>query len=114
NGWRTEEWCADFALWVWRQAGANTSGLNAAANSFYIYGVNHGTYHTSSPRVGDAVVFNVSSGTSHVGLVVAANGNSFTYISGNSTGPDGNTNATTQKNLSVGSGGVSGFSSPIA
>lgn len=114
NGWRTEEWCADFALWVWQQAGANTAGLNAAANSFYLYGVNNGTYHTSNPQVGDAVVFNVSSGTSHVGLVVAANGDSFTYISGNSTGSDGTTTWTTEKNLSVGSGGVSGFSSPVA
>jgi len=114
NGWRTEEWCADFALWVWSQAGANVGGLNAMANSFYTYGVDHGTYHTSSPRVGDAVVFNVSEGTSHVGLVVSVDGDSFSYISGNSTGSDGSTSWTTQKNLSVGTGGVSGFSSPVA
>lgn len=115
NGWRTEEWCADFATWVWRHAGANTGGLNPGAISFYNYGISRGTWHTSSPRVGDAVVFNVSGGSaSHVGLVVSTNGNSFSMISGNSYNPgDGQDDAITQTNLSVGSGGVSGFASPV-
>lgn len=116
NGWRTEEWCADFATWVWGQAGANTGGLNPGAISFYNYGVNHGTWHTGSPQVGDAAVFNVSGGyASHVGLVVSASGNSFTMISGNSYNPnDGADDAVTQVNLTAGSGGVSGFASPVS
>ncbi|PZS12341.1 MAG: hypothetical protein DLM57_19205, partial [Pseudonocardiales bacterium] len=116
NGWRTEQWCADFATWVWRHAGANTSGLNPGAISFKNYGVRHGTWHTGNPRAGDAVVFNVSGGSaSHVGLVVSASGNSFVMISGNTYNPnDGRDDVVGRANRSVGSGGVSGFASPVA
>lgn len=116
NGWRTEEWCSDFALWVWRQAGITVGGLTAAASTFYAYGQQHSTWHTTNPRVGDAVVFNLSSsGTyaSHVGLVTAVNGASITMISGNShNSADGQDDIIGQANLAVGSGGVSGFTDP--
>lgn len=116
NGWRTEEWCSDFATWVWRQAGINVGGLSPAASSFYAYGQQHGTWHTTSPRVGDAVVFNLSaSGTyaSHVGLVTAVNGASVTMISGNSyDSADGQDDTISQASLTVGGGGVSGFTDP--
>lgn len=49
NGGQPEYWCADFAMWVWAQAGADTSGLTAAAGSFYTYGLDHGTLHSSPP-----------------------------------------------------------------
>ncbi|MEP7020333.1 MAG: CHAP domain-containing protein, partial [Pseudonocardiales bacterium] len=115
NGWRTEQWCADFATWVWQHAGANTSGLNPGAISFKNYGVRHGTWHTGSPRVGDAVVFNVSGGSaSHVGLVVSASGNSFVMISGNTRNPNtGRDDIVGRANRTAGSGGVSGFASPV-
>src|ERR1700722_9617020 len=57
NGGLPEYWCADFVRWVWANAGAsNTSEVNAAAGSFYVFGQNHGTLH-ASPLLGDAVVF---------------------------------------------------------
>ena len=79
NGGAGEYWCADFALWVWQHAGGGgitVTGLTAAAGSFYVYGENHGTLHTSStytPHVGDAIVFNYAGGgyADHVGLVGA-------------------------------------------
>ncbi len=74
NGGEPEYWCADFALWVWGQAGADTSGLTAAAGSFYTYGLDHGTLH-SSPAVGDAVVFDYQGGgvADHVAIVTQVN-----------------------------------------
>lgn len=75
NGGEPEYWCADFARWVWGQAGAgDTSELNAAAGSFYVYGQNHGTLH-DSPTVGDAVVFDYhGDGTAdHVAIVSKVN-----------------------------------------
>lgn len=87
-----EQWCADFARWVWAQSGvANTSDLHPAAGSFYLYGQKHGTLHTNTdytPRVGDAVVFNygvAGAGTAkHVALVSKVNANgTIETISGN-------------------------------
>ena len=76
NGGQPEYWCADFAKWVWQQAGADTSGLTAAAGSFYVYGQNHGTLHPW-PSVGDAVVFDYAGGgyADHVALVTKVNAN---------------------------------------
>ena len=77
NGGQPEYWCADFARWVWAAAGApNTNELTAAAGSFYVYGQNHGTLH-SSPEVGDAVVFDYKGGgyADHVAIVTAVYSN---------------------------------------
>ncbi|HEY1958912.1 MAG TPA: CHAP domain-containing protein [Polyangiaceae bacterium] len=77
NGGKPEYWCADFARWVWEQAGvSDTSGLTAAAGSFYVYGENHGTLH-DTPHVGDAVVFDYAGGgyADHVALVTAVEPN---------------------------------------
>jgi CHAP domain-containing protein len=76
-----EYWCADFAKWVWQNANGgtiNTSGLTPGAGSFYTYGSNNGTLHTSSsyvPQAGDAVVYDYqgSGVADHVGLVTAVN-----------------------------------------
>ncbi|MBS2964125.1 CHAP domain-containing protein [Actinocrinis puniceicyclus] len=76
-----EYWCSDFAKWVWQNASGGTiniSGLTAGSGSFYTYGSNNGTLHTSTsyvPRVGDAIVFNYTGGgvADHVGLVAAVN-----------------------------------------
>lgn len=118
TGWRTGEWCADFATWVWRQAGANVGGLTAAAASFASYGKSHNTWHTTGPRVGDAVVFDLSSDgstASHVGLVTGVSGSSFTMISGNAADPvDGQVDAVAQVSLADSRGGVAGFASPVS
>ncbi|MGO9707842.1 MAG: CHAP domain-containing protein [Polyangiaceae bacterium] len=75
NGGSPEYWCADFALWVWANAGvSNVSGLDAAAGSFYVYGQNNGTL-SDTPAVGDAVVFDYSGGgvADHVAIVTQVN-----------------------------------------
>jgi hypothetical protein len=91
NGGRPEYWCADFARWVWGRAGADTSGLTAAAGSFYVYGLDHRTLH-SKPAVGDAVVFDYQGGgvAEHVAIVVQVNGNgTIETISGDWGGDSG-------------------------
>jgi surface antigen len=68
-----EEWCSDFARWVWSQAGVlYTDQLTPAAGSFGTYGRQHGTGLHKRPRVGDAVVFNDDGHgvASHVAIVV--------------------------------------------
>jgi uncharacterized protein (TIGR02594 family) len=84
RGTRKEAWCADFAGYIWKVAGANTAGLTAGAISFYTYGKRHGTFKTSNPQPGDVVVFNTTSDARHVGIVTAVNNpRSITMISGN-------------------------------
>ena len=69
-----EYWCADFAKWVWANSGYDTSGLTAAAQSFYEYGQSHGTFHGTA-QAGDAVVYSSSPGgyADHVAIVTAVN-----------------------------------------
>ena len=80
NGGKPEYWCADFAKWVWAALGVPyTSDLSAAAGSFYTYGQRHGTL-TSTPAVGDAVVFDYSNAggyayADHVAIVSQVNPN---------------------------------------
>jgi peptidoglycan hydrolase-like protein with peptidoglycan-binding domain len=109
NGWKTQEWCADFAKWVWIQAGANTSGTNSLAASFESYGKNHGTWHTSSPLPGDAIVFD-----GHVGLVVSSTASTVTYISGNTYNPsDGKDDVVRQNTVSRSASNLYGYSTPL-
>jgi len=81
-GLRSEQWCADFAAWAWQQAGAVvdyklTSGyLNAASASFYVWGVDHGTWHAAgsgyTPQPGDVAVYGLDTATDtavHVAVV---------------------------------------------
>lgn len=79
-----EEWCADFAEWVWLQAGvtADMDLINPGANSFYAWGKAQGqalTVDATDPQVGDAVVFyppgsiSTSTGADHVGIVTGVN-----------------------------------------
>jgi CHAP domain len=82
-----QEWCADFAKWVWEQGGvtADTGVLNAAAASFYQWALDQGqhpAFDSGTPAVGDAIVFYPASDTApnasyadHVGLVVGVNSN---------------------------------------
>ncbi|GAA1960076.1 CHAP domain-containing protein [Kitasatospora viridis] len=71
NSGAPEYWCADFAKWVWRNAGADTTGLTAWAHSFVEAAPQDGaTVHTDPayrPQPGDAVVYS----THHVGIVSA-------------------------------------------
>ncbi|MEV4944318.1 FG-GAP-like repeat-containing protein [Streptomyces sp. NPDC053755] len=105
----SEAWCADFAKWVWAQAGVNVTGLTAAAGSFGQY--NGGLQ--STPHVGDAVVFNYNGAgyADHVALVKSINADgTITTIGGNQSG------AVTYGTISNGyynSQKVSGYVSPI-
>lgn len=92
NGGQPEYWCADFALWVWSNAGvSNVSGLDAAAGSFYVYGQNNGTL-SNTPAVGDAVVFDYQGGgvADHVAIVTQVNGDgTIETVSGDWNGDSG-------------------------
>jgi hypothetical protein len=92
NGGQPEYWCADFARWVWEQAGASdTSALTAAAGSFYVYGQTYGTLH-STPLLGDAVVFDYSGGgvADHVAIVTQVNADgTIETVSGDWNGQNG-------------------------
>lgn len=93
TGLRSEEWCADFAAWVWRKAGAQftysfgTSDINAASGSFYLWGMDHGTWHpvTSgyTPQPGDVAVYGLDPTTGSADHVAVVTG----YTTG-SRGPD--------------------------
>lgn len=84
SGLRSEEWCADFAAWVWQRAGAvvvyhfSTGDLSSASYSFYQWGVDHGTWHPVgsgySPRPGDVAVYGLDVATQtavHVAIVTS-------------------------------------------
>lgn len=92
NGNLNEEWCADFAAWVWRQAGASftyqfiNGDINSSSASFYEWGIAHGTWHPVDdgyvPQPGDVAVYGLDRTTltaDHVAIV--------TSISSGDTGP---------------------------
>jgi CHAP domain len=119
----SEFWCADFAKWVWEQAGVTSDlgNLNAGANSFTAWGYAHHepvTLDRNDPAVGDVVVFFPPSATQkavdtsdpwdepsadHVGIVTAVNTNgTVDLVNGDFMGP---TNISVQydADISVGS-----------
>jgi len=83
SGERAEEWCADFAAWAWQKAGVHfTYGydpgeINAAAVSFYEWGVANGEWHPATSGYvaapGDVAVYGLSLGAHpsavHVAIV---------------------------------------------
>ncbi|HEX4789719.1 MAG TPA: PKD domain-containing protein, partial [Actinospica sp.] len=96
-----EEWCADFAKWVWEQAGVTVglNTLNAGANSFYAWARAQGgnpAADSGTPQVGDAVVFypagTISSGSfaDHVGLISSVNADgTVSMVNGDFLGSNG-------------------------
>lgn len=93
NGNLNEEWCADFAAWVWQKAGANVTfqyingDLNSSSASFYEWGASRGTWHAVgsgyNPQPGDVAVYGLDTATlvaQHVAIVIS-------YAPG-SRGPD--------------------------
>jgi len=80
---RDEQWCADFAAWVWHKAGVRfvygpgPGDLNAASVSFYLWGVAHHTWRPVGsayvPQPGDVAVYGLDlqrSQAQHVAIVV--------------------------------------------
>ena len=83
NGNLDEEWCADFAAWVWRRRGAAVTyrfvngDLNSSAASFYEWGVSRGTWHPVGsgyvPVPGDVAVYGLDIANlvaAHVAIVI--------------------------------------------
>ena len=84
SGERSEEWCADFAAWVWHEAGAavvygySPGELNGAAYSFYDWGVDHRRWHPVgsgyAPEPGDVAVYGLDPAAAtakHVAVVTS-------------------------------------------
>ncbi len=85
TGELSEEWCADFAAWAWRQAGVHVTygyapgDINAGAVSFYEWGIATGHWHPASAGYvaapGDVAVYGLSLGAepsaAHVAIVTA-------------------------------------------
>jgi CHAP domain len=78
-----EEWCADFAAWVWQRAGVPLTyeyvngDLNSSAASFYEWGAARGTWHAAgsgyTPEPGDVAVYGLDPGAlvaAHVAIVI--------------------------------------------
>jgi uncharacterized protein (TIGR02594 family) len=111
-----EAWCADFAQYVWEQAGMDTTGITAYAGSFLSYGQQNGTLkprNATNVAPGDAVVWGVSaSNAQHVGIVeqVLANGD-VKVINGNYS--DKVTETTNARSSTVEGFGIAGFVSPV-
>ncbi len=98
---QNEFWCADFAKWVWSQAGVGSDlgTLNPGAASFYTWAMQHGQqprFGSDTPAVGDAVVFyppwdSAPNGNwaDHVGIVAGVNSNGTVDLVNGDFGGDG-------------------------
>jgi len=88
-GTSSEEWCSDFAQWVWVMAGVDTTGINGWAYTFVDWAqARTGAWKpgpSTNPQPGDAVVWgDTSTGyASHVGIVVAVDGGMIDVVAGN-------------------------------
>ncbi len=88
-----EEWCSDFAQWVWAQAGIDTTGIDGWSYTWVDWGQSHvGAWQpgpTNDPQPGDAVIWGDTSSSygAHVGLVVGVSGGWIDVVSGNSGPP---------------------------
>jgi hypothetical protein len=111
NGWRAQPWCADFARWVWAQAGARAAGLSAGAVSFRSYGTWVTGSHLNGVRPGDAIGYRFHTGTyenDHVGIVVSVTATTITTIEGNYS------NSVRQLTITRGWSDISGYARPQA
>ncbi len=132
SGLRSEEWCADFAAWAWRQAGADFTyqlspgDINAASASFYVWAVGHGTWHPAgvgyTPQPGDVAVYGLDTVTDtadHVAVVTAytpgARGPDVVNGDGDRTGFSVVETGTDQYRADTQGGGspLSGYASPL-
>ncbi|MEW9553361.1 CHAP domain-containing protein, partial [Nonomuraea sp. NPDC050783] len=119
--WRNSDWCADFAKYVWKNAGVSdadvpeTSGgvLTGWASSFKDYGTKHGTWQARSsgykPQPGDAVVFDWTQNgeIDHVGIVKSATDTTVYTIEGNSG------NRIKENSYSRSDADIVGYSAPV-
>jgi hypothetical protein len=130
-GLRSNAWCADFAAWVWRQAGVSFtygftgSDINAWAASFYFWGLATGNWHPLSsgysPQPGDVAVYGnltEASGPGHVGIYIGGPASSPTVVNGNwavnwpNPANYGVILQTGETNTGIAGGGLDGYASP--
>ena len=85
SGLSSEKWCADFAAWVWREAGLSfqygygAGEINGAVISIYEWAVDNGEWHAAGSGYvaspGDLAVYGLSLGpqpsAAHVAIVTA-------------------------------------------
>ncbi|HEY0638435.1 MAG TPA: amidase domain-containing protein [Pseudonocardiaceae bacterium] len=106
-------WCANFAEYVWKNGGANTSGLNNESTSFKQYGQARGTWSNNLAAVqpGDAVLFENgrpgSPDLDHVGVAVTGWDGSGVWII------EGNSHDRVYKRKVSGGNGAIGFARPV-
>lgn len=109
----SEEWCSDFAEWVWLQAGVTQDMdlINPGADSFYDWGLAQGEslpIDGTDPQVGDAVVLyqpgqiTATTGADHVGIVTAVHANgTLNIVNGDFIGPK-NISVQYNRNVNIG------------
>ncbi|WP_214109633.1 CHAP domain-containing protein [Acrocarpospora catenulata] len=121
--WRESDWCADFAKYVWLQAGVTHANipegsggpLTGNASSFKGYGTTYGTWHARTsgytPQPGDAVVFDWGGDgvIDHVGIVTSANSSTVYTIEGNA----GSSSRTLANSYSRSYTSIVGYSEPL-
>ncbi len=92
-GTKCQAWCADFARYVWDQAGVKISGTTSGAASFRDYGKKNKTWKNGggakTVKPGDAVTYRLNDDNyqnDHVGIVTKVDKKTgkITVISGNS------------------------------
>jgi CHAP domain len=109
-----EAWCADFATWVWRQAGVSTIGRIAWVPALVQWGKQHGTWKAgadNNPRPGDFVIF---SGL-HVGIVETVRSSGVITIIAGNTGTENVARrgpASWDNGTAMGPAAISGYVSP--
>jgi hypothetical protein len=91
RGNSAEEWCSDFAEFVWHSSGISTAGITGWSATFILWGIKHhrvrlGTRFRAVP--GDAIVWGQRSPLygQHVGIIVSVLGKYLDIVSGNSDG----------------------------
>lgn len=120
SGWRAQAWCADFARWVWGQAGARTTGLDAGAVSFARYSTYRPGSDLANVQPGDAIVFNLHNQSTigtrddHVGIVTAVGSTTVTMISGNMSNSVRADTVNRNGNPQLGGLVVSGYTRPVS
>ncbi|MFC4018865.1 CHAP domain-containing protein [Micromonospora sp. GCM10011542] len=114
NGDDTYAWCANFAKYIWKQAGVtDLGGLNTWARSFREYGLDNTTYHSRSsgytPQPGDAIVFDWQQNgvIDHVGIVTRASDGRVYTIEGNAS------DRVSANDYSTSNVDIVGYSSPV-
>jgi hypothetical protein len=127
GNYSSEEWCADFAAWVWRKAGVSftygfSSGdINAGAISFYRWGTAMGTWHSArsgyTPQPGDVAVYGLNTphdtSADHVAIVIGGTARGPNVVDGDWwLGGNGHVVAATDQTTATGTDRLSGYVSP--